>query len=473
MAPPKPEINSARQKVRERILRWSVDPVAFVREVMDAEPQPWQAQAMMALVSEPRVAVKSGHGVGKSTMLAWVILWWMCTRRPCKVAATANTAHQLSDVLWSEIGRWHKAMKVLKNEIEIKSDKIQLKGAPDSFTTAKVARRDQPEALAGLHSDRMLYVVDECSGIPDVIFEVAQGALSSPGAKIIMTGNPTRTSGYFYDAFNVNADRWYHMTVSCLDSERVSQDFIDDMARQYGEESGVYKIRVLGEFDEGEGDHVVSRALADAAVKRQVEPTETGPTVWGLDVSRTGGDRTALCKRRGNAVLEVISWRGLDLMETCGRVKAEFDNARWDVVPEEICVDSIGLGAGVADRLNELGLPTRAVNVAESSAMGDRFMRLRDELWWSAREWLEQRDCVLPDDEQLVNELCLPTFAYTSNGKIKIESKDESKKRYGGKSPDLADALVLTFASTPMMVAGSTSQRWSQPILYNTNIGIV
>ena len=98
-------------------------------------------------------------------------------------------------------------------------------------------------------------------------------------------------------------------------------------------------------------------------------------------------------------------------METAGRIKTEFEDTRWDAKPVEICVDSIGIGAGLVDRLAELGLPARGVNVAESSAMGDRFMRLRDELWWAAREWLEARDCVIPDDETLINELCLPRYA--------------------------------------------------------------
>ena len=460
------------EKIRKQIVEWAIDPVKFVREVMGAEPEPWQAEAMMALVTNSRVAVRSGHGVGKTTALAWTILWWLCTRRPCKVAVTANTAHQLSDVLWSEIGRWHKAMRVLKNEIEIKSDKVLLKSAPDSFAAGRTARRDQPEALQGYHADHLLFVIDEASGVPDIVFEVGQGAMSTPGAKTIMTGNPTRTTGYFYDAFHKNADRWHTMKVSCQDSSRVSPDFIEDMARQYGEESNVFAIRVKGEFAESDQDTVIPRELAAAATRRDVDPTEVGPMIWGLDVSRTGQDRTALCKRRGNTVFEVISWRDLDLMETVGRVKAEYDSARWDMRPDEICVDSIGLGAGVADRLNELELPTRSVNVAESSAMGDRFMRLRDELWWSAREWLEQRDCVLPDDEQLITELALPRYSFNSSGKIKIESKDESKKRHGGKSPDLADSFVLTFASAPAMVAGSGSFKWNQPLEYS-NLGIV
>lgn len=466
MSPPKNE------KIKNKIVEWAVNPVKFVEEVMGASPEPWQADAMMALITNNRVAVRSGHGVGKTTTLAWTILWWLCTRRPCKVAVTANTAHQLSDVLWSEIGRWHKAMKVLKNEIEIKSDKVLLKSAPDSFAVARTSRREQPEALQGFHSNNMLFVIDEASGVPDIVFEVGQGAMSTVGAKTIMTGNPTRAQGYFYDAFHGNADRWHNMTVSCEDSSRVSPEFIEDMARQYGEASNIFRVRVLGLHPEGDDDTVINRRLAEAAVTRDVEPSEVASVVWGLDCARKGADASALCKRRGNVVHEVLSWRNLDLMETAGRIKAEYDNARWDMRPDEICVDAIGIGAGLADRLNELGLPTRSVNVAESSAMGDRFVRLRDQLWWEAREWLEQRDCVLPDDSQLINELCLPRYGYTSAGKIKIESKDESKKRYGGKSPDLADAFVLTFASTPMMVAGGNSYRWNQPIVYS-DIGIV
>ena len=460
------------EKIKKRIVNWAVDPVLFVQEVLGAEPEPWQAEAMRALVTEPRIAVRSGHGVGKTTALAWTILWWLCTRRPCKVAVTANTAHQLSDVLWSEIGRWHKAMKVLQNEIEIKSDKVLLKGAPDSFAVARTSRREQPEALQGFHSENMLFVVEEASGVPDIVFEVAKGAMSTPGAKTIMAGNPTRAQGEFFDSFHKNAARWYCMTVSCADSSRVSPDFIKDMAQQYGDQSNIYRVRVAGLHPEGDDDTVINRKMAEAAITRDVQPTETGAMVWGLDVARQGNDQTALCKRRGNAVFEVLGWRGLDLMETAGRVKAEYDAAKWDQRPDEICVDSIGIGAGVADRLSELGLPVRSVNVAESSAMGDRFVRLRDELWWSAREWIEQRDCLLPDNDALIEELCLPRYSYTSAGKIKIESKDESKKRFGGKSPDLADSLILTFASTPMMVAGGGSFKWNQPLKYS-NDGIV
>jgi phage terminase large subunit len=463
----------ANEKVQAKLAQWRDDPVAWVREVLGAEPEAWQEDALRAVVNSDRTSVKSGHGVGKSTMLAWTILWWLTTRSDgVKVAVTANTAHQLSDVLWSEIGRWRDAMKVGKGDIEVKSDKVLLRGKPDSFAVARVSRREQPEALQGFHAKHMLFVVDEASGVPDNVFVAAQGAMSTAGAKIIMTGNPTRSTGYFYDAFHgANAERWHKMTVSCADSTRVSPSFISDMVRQYGENSNTVRVRCLGEFPEGDDDTVVPRHLAEAATRRDVEPSETSPIVWGLDPARFGADRTALAKRQGNAVTEIRSWSGLDLMETAGRVKAEYDDMRWDARPAEILIDSIGLGSGILDRLLELDLPARGINVAESSAMGERFVRLRDELWWSAREWLEERNCVLPDDDILVNELCLPRYSYTSAGKIKVESKDESKKRYGNKSPDLADAVVLTFGSSQTAITGK-GYKWSKPIEY-TATGIV
>jgi phage terminase large subunit len=463
----------ANERVQQKLSEWRDDPVAWVRQVLGAEPEAWQQEALRSIVTSDRLAVKSGHGVGKTTMLAWIILWWLTTRsNGVKVAVTANTAHQLSDVLWSELGRWRDAMKMGKGDIEIKSDKVLLRGKPDSFAVARTSRREQPEALQGFHANHMLFVVDEASGVPDNVFEVGQGAMSSLGAKTILTGNPTRSTGYFYDCFHGSAsDRWTKMTVSCSDSTRVNPDFITDMATQYGEESNTYRVRVQGEFPLGDDDTVIQRHLAEAAAKRDVDPSESAPIVWGLDPARFGMDRTALCKRQGNAVLDIRSWSGLDLMETCGRIKAEYDMVRTDARPQEICIDSIGIGSGLVDRALELGLPARGVNVAESSAMGDRFMRLRDELWWSAREWLEERNCVIPDDDVLINELCLPRYAYTSAGKIKIESKDESKKRYGGKSPDLADSLILTFASAQSSITGK-GYGWSRPIEYAT-MGIV
>ncbi len=439
----------------EAIAALRADPALFVETVLQATPQKWQRKALDAIASNDRVAIKSGHGVGKTAFESWVVLWWLMTHYPCKVAVTANSAHQLSDVLWTEIDRWARNMpQAFKDLLEFKSDKISLKGAADSFAVARTSRRENPESLAGFHSPHMLFVVEEASGVPNIIFETASGALSTPGAKIIMCGNPTRSDGYFYDAFHSDREKWHCITVSCEEGEYVDPKFIDDMGEKYGDESNVFRVRVLGEFPTQSDDVLLPLHLIEDAVTRDVEAAPTTPVVWGLDVARFGGDRSALCKRQGNVMIEPIkTWQNKDLMELAGIVLTEYDAVPYSQRPQAIYIDAIGLGAGLADRLRELDMPAVAVSVSETASLKDRFNRLRDELFWSAREWFEARDCHIPEDATLMSELSGIRYKYLSTGKLKVESKDEMKRR-GQRSPDVADAFVLSFAQQGALAGG-------------------
>ena len=439
----------------EAIAALREDPALFVETVLHATPQKWQRKALDAIAQNDRVAIKSGHGVGKTAFESWVVLWWLMTHYPCKVAVTANSAHQLSDVLWTEIDRWARNMpSAFKDLLEFKSDKISLKGATDSFAVARTSRRENPESLAGFHSPHMLFVVEEASGVPNVIFETASGALSTPGAKIIMCGNPTRSDGYFYDAFHNDRDKWHCITVSCEEGEYVDPKFIDEMADKYGAESNVFKVRVLGEFPTQSDDVLLPLHLIEDAVTRDVAAGPTTPVVWGLDVARFGGDRSALAKRQGNVLVEPIkTWQNKDLMELAGIVLSEYDAVPYSMRPQAIYIDAIGLGAGLADRLRELDMPAVAVSVSETASLKDRFNRLRDELFWLCREWFEARDCHIPDDGTLMAELSGIRYKYLSTGKLKVESKDEMKRR-GQRSPDVADAFVLTFAGQGAVAGG-------------------
>jgi len=439
----------------DAIAAMRADPTLFVEEVLQATPQAWQAKALKAIADNDRVAIKSGHGVGKTAFESWVVLWWLMTHYPCKVAVTANSAHQLSDVLWTEIDRWARNMpQAFKDLLEFKSDKISLKGATDSFAVARTSRRENPESLAGFHSPHMLFVVEEASGVPNVIFETASGALSTPGAKIIMCGNPTRSDGYFYDAFHSDRDKWHCITVSCEEGDYVDPKFIDEMAAKYGAESNVFRVRVLGEFPTQSDDVLLPLHLVEEAVTRDVEAGPTTPVVWGLDVARFGGDRSALAKRQGNVLVEPIkTWQNKDLMELAGIVLSEYDAVPYSKRPTAIYIDAIGLGAGLADRLRELDMPAVAVSVSETASLKDRFNRLRDELFWSCREWFEARDCKIPSDDTLIAELTGIRYKYLSTGKLKVESKDEMKRR-GQRSPDVADAFVLSFAGQGAVAGG-------------------
>jgi hypothetical protein len=439
----------------EAIAALREDPALFVETVLQATPQNWQRKALDAIAKHDRVAIKSGHGVGKTAFESWVVLWWLMTHYPCKVAVTANSAHQLSDVLWTEIDRWARNMpQAFKDLLEFKSDKISLKGATDSFAVARTSRRENPESLAGFHSPHMLFVVEEASGVPNIIFETASGALSTPGAKIIMCGNPTRSDGYFYDAFHSDREKWHCITVSCEEGEYVDPKFIAEMAQKYGDESNVFKVRVLGEFPTQSDDVLLPLHLIEDAVTRDVEAGPTTPVVWGLDVARFGGDRSALAKRQGNVLVEPIkTWQNKDLMELAGIVLSEYDAVPYSQRPQAIYIDAIGLGAGLADRLRELDMPAVAVSVSETASLKDRFNRLRDELFWAAREWFEARDCHIPDDGTLMAELSGIRYKYLSTGKLKVESKDEMKRR-GQRSPDVADAFVLTFSGQGAVAGG-------------------
>jgi len=447
--------------LEDTILRLRNDPVLFVEQVIGAKPQKWQREALQAIAEHPKLAIRSGHGVGKTAFEAWVTLWWLLTHYPCKIAVTANTAHQLNDVLWTEIDKWaRKLPKGFKDLLEFKTDKISLKGASDSFAVARTSRRENPEALQGFHSENMLFICEEASGIPDVVFQVGEGSLSTPNAKVLMCGNPTRSDGYFYDAFHSHREMWHCMKVSCLDADTVSENFVADMAAKYGEDSNVYRVRVEGEFPTQSDDVLVPLHLVEAAARRDIEMAPTTPVFWGLDVSRYGGDRTALCKRQGQVVLEPCkTWQNKDLMELAGIILSEYEATRYSDRPVAIYIDSIGVGAGLADRLAELDLPAVGIAVSESPSLKDKFMRLRDELFWKAREWFEGRDCQVPNDETLISEITSVRYKYQSNGKLKIESKDEMKRR-GQRSPDVADAFVLTFSAEGATAAGHQS-RWN------------
>lgn len=440
---------------QKAILRWRKGgPCQFAKEVLGANPTEQQWEASRALVAKRRVSIRSGHGTGKSTFMAWCVLWFLSCYFPAKVPATAPTSHQLEDVLWSEIAKWHRVMRErmpsLGEGFEWSNGAYRLKSKPsESFAVARTSRPERPEALQGFHSENILFLIDEASGVADNVFEVAEGALSTDGAFVVMAANPTRQSGYFFDSHHKMRAAWAPLHWNGEDSPRVSREYIANMRKKYGERSPVYKVRVKGEFVAA-ADGVISLELCEAAKVREVAVTPSARTIWGVDVARFGDDSSALAKRRGNHQLEPVKeWWGKDTMQTAGLVKAE-----WDATPEKqrpiaINVDVIGIGAGVVDRLKEMGLPVVGINVAETEAVNDKqerqFHRLRDELWWKGREWLEAKDCKLCDDDETIAELTTPTYSLMSNGLIKVEGKDELKAR-GVKSPDRADAWLLTFA---------------------------
>lgn len=449
----------------EFIRKYQNDPVSFVREVLGVEPDVWQIEFLNAVAAgERKISIRSGHGVGKSTGGSWAMLWYLLTRYPVKVVVTAPTSAQLYDALFAELKRWVKELPdAVQQLLDVKQERIELRASPtEAFISARTSRAEQPEALQGVHSENVMLVADEASGVPEQVFEAAAGSMSGHNALTILFGNPVRSSGFFFDTHNRLKDEWWTKRVSCVDSPRVSEAYISEMKSRYGEESNAYRIRVLGEFPRSDDDTIIPMELLESAKNRDVSGNPDAPIIWGLDVARFGSDSSVLCKRQSNVLIDMQRWRNLDLMQLTGAVVAQYEACEFKERPVEILVDSIGLGAGVVDRLRELKLPARGINVSESPAMGATYLNLRAELWHKLKAWLERRDCKIPNDEDLIAELATVRYTFTSNGKVKIESKDDIRRR-GLKSPDKADALCLTFASDAATVSWGR-QEWNKPV---------
>jgi phage terminase large subunit len=444
------------------------DPVGFAQDLLGVTPDDWQAGCMNYVGQGGKLlSVRAGHGVGKSAFCSWLVLHNLGTWFPQKTVLTAPTQGQLFDALFSEVKFWLRRLPTWLRELfEPQAERIVLKdNAEASFVSARTSSKERPEALAGIHCEqgRVLLIADEASAIPEEVYEAATGSMSGKETCTVLISNPTRNSGLFYDTHHrlklvtelvdgklVTTGKWKTVHISCLDSARADRSFVEQIIETYGIESNQYRVRVLGEFATREDDVLIAAALVDAAVKRTIEIDPGAPLTYGLDVARFGDDRTVLCKRRGGVVIEFKWWAKEDTMATVGRVLNE---ARLDK-PDEICVDSIGIGAGVADRLRELGLPVRDINVAESSPLNPTAARLRDDLWLQVRDWLTSGACSLPKDcERIQQDLKAPTYSFNSAGRIVVEPKAMMKKRKLP-SPDYADALCLTFGGDAAMVGG-------------------
>ena len=441
--------------------------------------EPWQHNALVDVGKGLKdVAIRSGHGVGKTTLFAWLVLWVICTKHEARVPVVSNSQDQLRQTIWPEIRKWRlKLPKEMQDFVDVQEESVrntltmgaeaqgQASGEETSgcFAVARTASKDNPEALQGFHAEFVLFLIDEASGVPDIVFEIGLGALSTDdndgSAMFVLAGNPTRSSGYFFNAFHKSRGSYFTHHVDCHDVQRAT-GHIEKVKREYGQDSNAWRVRVLGEFPTAADETIISLELAESAVGRQVEMNKVMP-VWGLDVARFGSDKSALAKRQGNILKEPVkSWRNQDALMLAGKINTEYLLTPDDEKPCAIMIDIIGVGAGVYDICKkEMKLPAIGVNVGEAAASRENCMRLRDELWYLGREWFQSRAVSMPKDDELIAELVGVTYTFTVTGKFVAESKKDMKKR-GVESPDLADAFLLTFAGPTRRLKDHTSKRW-------------
>lgn len=437
------------------VSKFADDPAGFVLThwtwgrgaLIDEEgPDEWQLAMLRGIGDKVRngtpilEAVSSGHGIGKSALTAWIIIWFMSTRTQPQVVVTANTATQLNTKTWRELAKWHR-LCILKDWFEWTATKFYHKKYPDTWFAMAIPWSIQnSEAFAGTHEKHVLMMFDEASGIPDLIWEVAEGAMTTSGAMWLAFGNPTRSSGRLHEAcFGKLRHRWSHHTIDSRTAKMADQKKIAEWIEDYGEDSDFVRVRVRGLPPKAGNNQFIGTELVAAAVARTANLLLSDPIIIGVDVARFGDDSNVVTIRQGRKLRHQIAWRETDLMETSARV-AQIIRSTGNVTG--IFVDEVGLGAGVVDRLRQLGHPAMGVNSGTISDQPKLYYNRKAQMWDKMREWLKHAD--IPDNPDLVQGLTSTEYGFDSKSRIQIEKKSDLKAR-GLSSPDHADSLALTF----------------------------
>lgn len=419
------------------ILDWQKEILINVRE------------GIINLSEAVQIAVSSGHGIGKSALVSWLILWAISTKPNTKGVITANTEHQLKSKTWAELAKWHR-LSIVEDMFEVSKTAI--------FSTDKRYEKTwridaipwsehRPEAFAGLHNQggRILIIFDEASAIPTCIWEVAEGAMTDKNTEIFFLcfGNPTRNDGRFFECFGRFRHRWITKKVDSRTVPITDKRQIDKWVADYGIDSDFVKIRVLGEFPSGGSASLIKRDDILEAESRHIEESAyiNAPRIIGVDVARFGEDKTVIARRQGLKLYDLKKYSSLDTMEVADAVIREIVSFK----PEAVFIDLGGVGAGVYDRLKWLNYNVIGVDFAGKPERKDKYINKRAEMWGEMAEWLKYAD--IPVDTDLREDLAGPTYYFRGdNAQILLEKKQDMKKR-GLASPDCADALALTFAA--------------------------
>lgn len=460
------------QWILDRLKVWKESPLQFVTDCIEAKPSDQQAAALHMFPKTNRMTIRSGHGTGKDACASWIILWFMATRPYPKVVCTAPTNRQLADVLWSELSKWLRKSK-FTDEFIIQKDKMFHKEAPKEWwaravsPSVKASKEEQAETLAGFHGDHLLIVADEASGIPDPVYIPLEGALTQEDNRVLLIGNMTQNKGYFYDShFHPKLNQvWTKLHWDSRLSTNVKPEYATYMKDKYGEDSNVFRIRVIGDPPLDSENTLIPLAWAIQCIGNETEIASDEPIYLGVDVARYGEDKSIILPRKGLRVFLWDSFQGMNTIDLGARVMANFS----DMNAAGIACDEIGVGAGVTDWLQKRPGGQQVVygvNVANSSSDKNRFVNLRDELWCTMRERCMRQQYWFPGSSakelDASNELCneLSSLTYELHGSaIKVESKQKAKAR-GVASPNIADALALTeyFSSIAYLIWNKTDR---------------
>ncbi|MDO8751150.1 MAG: hypothetical protein Q7K03_08410 [Dehalococcoidia bacterium] len=450
------------------------DPVAFAHDCFrwdaDQGPAPYQDEIMALLIKKKRVAVRGCHGLGKTSLASWLVLFFSLTRdaegTDWKMPTTASAWRHLHKFLWPEISKWAKRIrwdKIGREPFDPRREHLTL-SLRLNFGEAFAAASDTPELLEGAHADSLFYLFDESKSIPDATFDAAEGAFSGAGkdtkneAFALAISTPGEPIGRFYDIHTRKPGfrDWFvrHVKVEeAIAAGRISKEWVDNRKAQWGETSSIYKNRVLGEFAESDSEGIIPLSWVEAAQERWQQWFDAGAvkgefTGVGVDVATGGEDKTIMALRYEKIITELREFAKADTMETAGRVVGIL-NAYGGMA----IIDVGGVGAGVVHRVREQKKDVIAFNGTEKTNDTDLsgeigFINRRAGAWYHMRELLDptyNHNIMLPPDDKLTGDLVSAHQKEHSSGKVQIESKLDIKARLR-RSPDSGDAVVMAFA---------------------------
>ena len=459
------------EEILEKLAEFELDPLGFVMWAFpwgmpgtslehEDGPEEWQRAQLTRMGEALRAgadtgvvikeAISAGHGVGKSALVSWVILWALSTFEDTRGVVTANTAEQLKTKTWAELAKWYQAF--MAKELFVLTATAIYSADPNHVRTWRIDATpwsaENTEAFAGLHNKgkRLLLIFDEASAIEDVIWEVAEGALTDANTQIIWCcyGNPTRTSGRFHK--ECTRPRRFHY--DRVDSRKVrftNKGQIQEWIADYGEDSDFVRVRVAGLFPRAGFANFIPPELPDQARagRRFVSRHAYGAyqKILSVDPARFGDDFSVITLRQGVKVHYQVALSGFDGPELCGRV---VELVRQEKGISCIVYDANGNGADLDSALRRApDLPPLIPVMWGVPAKDDKhYFNQRSEAWGKMKDWLATGE--IPDDDQLCDEMCSLDYGYDALFRIQLQSKQDMKKN-GGKSPDRADSLALSF----------------------------
>lgn len=429
-------------------------------------PDVWQRKALLliqekllsgaisgeeAVACLVKMAIRSGHGVGKTAWLSWVIWWAVATKVDTRGRVTANTEKQLRTILWSELAKWHRLFlgrdlfKVTATAIYSADPAHEKNWRVDAIPWSK----ENPEAFAGLHNfgKRIILVFDEGSGIDDSIWEVADGATTDDNTEILwlVASNPTRNFGRYHDCFNEDSG-WIPLQVDARDSAFSNKETIQKWADSWGEDSDFFRVRVRGDFPNSSELQLIPVEAVELGRKRDAVSYPSDALILGVDIARFGSNESVAQFRRGQdaRTIPCERWRGLSTVETAMRINGLINTHN----PDAVMVDEGGVGGGVIDYLRaHFGRPIIAVNfggAAHTRPGGTLVGNKRAEMFVALREGLRS-GLSIEDSDELQEQLVSIEYHFNKKTEIMLMSK-EDMRMIGKPSPDWADALAITYA---------------------------